>query len=303
MTYIYKITNKLNNKVYIGQTRYFIQHRWEQHVYSSLSNPNNCEYNFLLHKAIRKYGKENFLIEQIECIINEEETNLKERYWIKYYNSCVLNDGYGYNMTYGGEGSPKINSEKVIDLWNKGLGSVAISKELHAHKISIQKILNTYLNYSKQEDFSRNTGVTVYQYDSNGKLLKQYSSIADAARAVKVDSSVISKCCNKQKKSCRGFFWSYYPDEVFSAQNLRTWKKYTVIQKDKQGKTLATYPSLSAAARAMGTTQAKGIKDCCDGKKKEMYGYYWEFKNNENEYVDKLAVAARETMEDEEDNA
>lgn len=281
MAYIYKIVNKINNKIYIGQTRYSILHRWNQHLYSSFSKENRKEYNFLLHKAIRKYGKENFLIEAIEEI-EEEYLNEREKYWIKHYQSCILNNGYGYNMTFGGEGSIKIDKDEVFKLWNEYCGSIEIAERLSSSTVTIKNILMNCKFYSKEEDFARNVGIPVYQYDSNGLLLNRYSSISSAAKTINVDSSLISKCCNQSRKSCKGYFWSYSPCETFSPQKLRTWKKYIIIQKDKKGNILATYPSLSAAGRAMNTIQPKGIKDCCEGKRAEMYGYIWSFGEEEN---------------------
>lgn len=83
---IYKITNKTNNKVYIGQS-INIEQRWKTHLKKSriLNTP--------LYQAMRKDGIENFLFEVIEeC--NQEQLNNKEKYWINYYNSTNSNKGY-----------------------------------------------------------------------------------------------------------------------------------------------------------------------------------------------------------------
>ena len=82
MSFIYKIKNLVNNKIYIGKTNYSIEHRWQQHLYSSFENENSKEYNFLLHKAIRKYGSNNFIIEKIEEI-EPSKSSEREKYWIK----------------------------------------------------------------------------------------------------------------------------------------------------------------------------------------------------------------------------
>ena len=62
MGYIYKITNLINGKIYIGQTRFNVQRRFHQHLYEAKKG----ELNFPLYSAIRKYGEENFKIECIE---------------------------------------------------------------------------------------------------------------------------------------------------------------------------------------------------------------------------------------------
>ena len=86
--------------------------------------------------------------------------------------------------------------------------------------------------YNEEINFARNTGKKVYQYDSSGVLLKEYPSVSFAARELKVDPSLINKCCNKIKQSCKGYFWSYSPDEIFKEMKLVTWKKYQIVQKN-----------------------------------------------------------------------
>lgn len=92
---IYKITNTKTGKVYIGKTTKSLNDRLQGHI-------NNADKgnNFKLSLAIRKYGKENFIIEPIDFAETREELNEKEIHYISEYNS--LEDGY--NMTMGGEG-------------------------------------------------------------------------------------------------------------------------------------------------------------------------------------------------------
>ena len=85
---IYRITNLVNGKIYIGQTVQSLEERFYKHC---------AKYSDRLHfvmpikQAIFKYGKENFKIELIEdCDI--ELLNEREQYWISYYDS--YNNGY-----------------------------------------------------------------------------------------------------------------------------------------------------------------------------------------------------------------
>lgn len=93
---IYKYQNSINQKIYIGKAQDIAQ-RVRDHRYNA-SNPerDNC----VFHKALRKYGEENFIFEIVEecdkSILDE-----REQYWIAYYNSQLPN---GYNMTSGGDG-------------------------------------------------------------------------------------------------------------------------------------------------------------------------------------------------------
>lgn len=279
MSCVYIVTNTINNKIYIGKTSKTYKERWSQHVSASFADSSKIDYNYLLHKAIRKYGEKQFKIELLEDNISDKEACIREQYWINFYHSSILfEENNGYNMTYGGEGAIKIDREIVFDLWDSGLGTIAISKKLNNHERSIKSILLTYPNYDKEIDFARNTGRKVYQYDMNGKIIKEYPSISYAAREVNVDPSVINKCCNKEKQSCKESFWSYSSDEIFEPKKLKVWKQYQVIQKNLDGEEIAIFPSMSAAGRAMNKTQTKYIKECCDGARNEMYGYKWEYK-------------------------
>ena len=94
---IYKITNKINNKIYVGQSIDIIE-RWKQHGYKAF-NSNERAYNSAIHLAFRKYGIENFSLEVLEeCKI--DELDKKEREWIEKLNSLAPN---GYNMLPGGQ--------------------------------------------------------------------------------------------------------------------------------------------------------------------------------------------------------
>ena len=92
---IYKFTNKINGKIYIGQS-VNIDRRITEHFCRHDGTP--------FHLALEKYGKENFIIEILEeC--KPEELNEKEKYYISLYNS--ENKQIGYNRTCGGEGRAK----------------------------------------------------------------------------------------------------------------------------------------------------------------------------------------------------
>lgn len=124
---IYMITNKTNLKSYVGQTRSFgirngmkvkigVKGRWNQHCWKANNNQNDCP---LISKAIRKYGRENFLVEEIYSC-NMEELNEAETYFILLHETHT----YGYNCTTGGD-SPnfsekqKIKMKEAISIKNK----------------------------------------------------------------------------------------------------------------------------------------------------------------------------------------
>ena len=93
---IYKVTNKINGKVYIGQTIRTLAERIYYHYYRADHEPEVTKTHFI--NAIRKYGKDNFLWEEIDFANSQSELNEKEKYWIQFYNSVE----YGYNIQAGG---------------------------------------------------------------------------------------------------------------------------------------------------------------------------------------------------------
>lgn len=93
---IYKATNKINNKVYIGQTIRSLEERIYYHYYRAEHQPEITHTHFV--NAIRKYGQGAFSWEIIDQADNKTELDTKEKYWIKYYDS--INNGY--NMQAGG---------------------------------------------------------------------------------------------------------------------------------------------------------------------------------------------------------
>lgn len=96
---IYKATNLINNKIYIGQTINSLEYRKSQHVRDSENEHRRKTVYF--HNAIHKYGAENFEFAQIDSASSQEELDEKEQYWINYYKSSDRN--YGYNLDSGGK--------------------------------------------------------------------------------------------------------------------------------------------------------------------------------------------------------
>lgn len=127
---IYKITNKINGKIYVGQTRQKLSKRIYKHkYYSKKGSPG-------LGAAIAKYGWENFTVEVVE-IFPVEQLNEREKFYIVKFNSKAPN---GYNLTDGGEGhagcSPSEETRTKISASNKGrrVSAETRAKIATAHK-------------------------------------------------------------------------------------------------------------------------------------------------------------------------
>lgn len=197
---IYKIENKINNKIYVGQSS-FIEKRWYQHK----SNYLNPTYNSALYKAMNKYGIENFSFEVIEeCSL--EQLDEKEKYWIQKLNSLVPN---GYNIALGGyqrgntlydykEIAQKYqeigNSKKVAELFQCDFKTVL--KACHANNIPMSS--------TKER--------AVYQINKDtNEIIACYSNLHIAYREglQKPYDSSISRVCRGIRKTAYGYKWQY----------------------------------------------------------------------------------------------
>lgn len=127
MLVIYKITNLINNKVYIGQTSNYNER--VRHHKQVAFRENSKEKDKPLYKSIRKYGIENFKFEIIDRCANFDESNTKEIEYIKLYNSC-LDNGFGYNLDLGGKNGNKSEATKMkISESHKGYGGGSFGKK------------------------------------------------------------------------------------------------------------------------------------------------------------------------------
>jgi len=97
--FVYKITNLINKKIYIGKTR-DINLRWQRHK-TAARRKHKEDYSYI-HKAMNKYGFENFSIEIVEEFSVETEALAAEKEYIKQLNT--QNRDIGYNITKGGDG-------------------------------------------------------------------------------------------------------------------------------------------------------------------------------------------------------
>ena len=135
--FIYKITNTINGKSYIGQTIQNVKERFYQHCATKCSKAVS---NMAIHRAIKKYGKSNFTVEVIEEI-DFANLNDRERYWIKYYNSY----NNGYNSTKGGQDGCKsfkdLDVESIIKEYNTGKSLRTLGTIFKVDKQTIKDLL------------------------------------------------------------------------------------------------------------------------------------------------------------------
>ena len=208
--YIYKITNLINQKAYIGKTTNTIKERWGEHISESKSERAK---NRPIYRAINKYGVENFSIELIEEV-DIKELSDKEIYWIGYYDTY----NNGYNATLGGDGRILYDYDSIKELIQKGystrqiievIGCCADIVHLVAKKnnLSIKKEFSDCMNPKKQ----------VEQYDKQGNYIQSFESYAAAAQWLEDNDYVkgnlngvrshIGDVCKGKRKSAYKFIW------------------------------------------------------------------------------------------------
>ena len=169
---IYKITNDINNKVYIGKTLHSsIAERFNEHLrdYQKSRNEKRPLYN-----AMQKFGVKHFKIELIEKV-PISELSLREIYWIDFYNSFHN----GYNATRGGDGKQLYDYDAIVQGFVSGKLIKDLANEFGCCIDTITQVLklsniDTSINANKKACHG------VRAKDKQGNLLKEFSSRAEA---------------------------------------------------------------------------------------------------------------------------
>jgi group I intron endonuclease len=143
---IYKATNKITGKCYIGQTKQKLEKRIQGH---SRESKNHKGRPFSL--SITKYGIDNFVFEELEKVNSIEELNDREIFWIKELNTISPS---GYNITAGGQGARMITTGEFSKNVSQGLkNSEKWNKTKNSEEYQ-EKIKNKFYGYFKGKKFS-----------------------------------------------------------------------------------------------------------------------------------------------------
>lgn len=219
---IYLCKNKLNGKIYIGQTIQTLEKRKRRHENDALNNNDN----FIFHRALKKYEINNFEWSILESDIEEKYLNEKEKYFIQKYNSNNIN--IGYNMTVGGETKPTgnyiLNNDLVLEIIDlikttnksfKEIGNLynvslyAIS-DINRGKSWIQKAIDypirkTYRNSLNKDNRKRYNGALSYEniiliikdlkdtYLTNTEIAKKYNTTKLAIASINNGRNLIAR--------------------------------------------------------------------------------------------------------------
>ena len=216
---VYCIKNKINNKCYIGITHKEIEKRWKEHIKVS-ENPNNKNYR-LIHKAINKYGVDNFdfikLVEFDYCTDEMYELFKQlEILYIEKYDS-IKN---GYNLTEGGQGTLgfKLSEEQKQHLSNINKGK-KLSAE-HRDKISFGLKYNSNWRLSEEGYKNlkeRSCKETIVFYLDTGEIYKTFKSQKECGDYYNLSNKKVSQNCNK-----RGLVFGYINDRPVGVTTDKT---------------------------------------------------------------------------------
>lgn len=266
MGFIYKISNNINNKVYIGET---IQDdpykRWRGHQ-ASINSGKGCP---LLRKAVLKYGIEKFKFEVLIICFDEDVYRFEKEY-IKKYNSVVPN---GYNSNEGGD--PTINrtgiphTKETIErikntLRQKYIDNPNLRQEIGNKVKEGMKNINLSEKIKEKQQYKRNNGIPLFK----NRVSIQYQETKD-----KIRNSV-----NK------------YYDMIDETTKENHRKKHSIIMSKVNGKIVSqydlnnnlikTYNTIIQASRETKVGKCS-ISNCINGKTQTGGGFIWKFvKNN-----------------------
>lgn len=232
-----------NGKVYIGITKKKPKERWNKGLgYIG----NNYFYN-----AILKYGWDNIDHQIILSNVSKSEAIYAEKYLIKWYKIHNIS----YNIAEGGEGAESVSNET--------------REKLSLHGKTNQGCIN---GLRKAQEQSK---LTVLQVDlKQNQVVREWSSITEAATELGIDSSGISKVCRGKRNMCGGYGWQYKNGQ--RETDFKTGK--AVIQLTLEGDFIREFNSIQEACRFFNKRELH-IGDVCNGKRSSCMGYKWKYKN------------------------
>jgi len=212
---VYLVTNKINNKKYIGK--------------DTNNRSNYLGSGTYIKQAIQKYGKHNFEKTILEYCNSKEELILKEEYWLKKFDAENNLEFYNKtNKSFGNSGQTE-EGKKRISIAKKGWQptkeqKIKMSENRKGHLMYTeewkQKISKSTQGIKKSEEWKElmkekmggntNRRKKVIQYDMERNFIKEWDYVLEAAHSLgKNQGAGITEVCNGNRKSIYGYIWEY----------------------------------------------------------------------------------------------
>lgn len=286
--YIYKATNLINGKSYIGKTVQLKERIW-QHLRKY--EKEDC----LFHQEMKKYGDDNFEWEVIDTTNSEKEAIELEKKYIKEFGTLAPK---GYNMNKGGVGGH--NARPVVCLEFDGTFVKRYDSAMDAqyedgycnsdillsckNKISRCKnklfmfedeyLKNGPKTYKKRESHNKKV---IIQCDLNGSFICKHESVIMASKQTGIERTRISSALNGYSKTAGGFIFVFeedFPD--IKVENYKPKKKGRKVAKinPKTGEVIEVYERIADAGRKLNVNY-KSIQKVIDKEERTAYGYKW----------------------------
>lgn len=266
MPCIYKITNTINGKVYVGQTIKSAKARFTEHKYFAMHKQYQRGRPHL-YSAMEKYGCDNFKVEVLETC-PRELLDEREVYWIAQCDSY----NKGYNMTLGGQGATVgRNTEGIMSLWESGLSISDIAKAIErdretvANELKSNGINDEAINQRRIATIKKKVRTPVYQYDKQGNFIRAYDSVYDAEEQTGINRGCIRGVMCGRHQVAGEYQWRHYKADNIG-EETRISKTYPhKVYCHETGK---TYRSLKECGRDIGVDHHI-IRKYIDGKRKD----------------------------------
>lgn len=288
--YLYLVENKINGKYYIGQTVDFDFRKW---THERCYEKDDCYF----HRAIKKYGKENFEWTILGTVYKKETADRLEKEFIKAFD-CYKPKGY--NMTKGGDGGSMWNAIPVVCLELDGTYvkryDSASETEIDGYHCSDVLISCKFNNRTSKgcmfmfEDEYLSNGAKKYekkevhnvrkvvQCDMSGNFIAEYKSLQEASKITGARRTTISGVLNGNYKSANGFIFVYKEDfPIKDISRYKPKKKGIRIQQIEvsTGEVINTFERIADAGRELGVNY-KAIHKVVDKEERTAYGYKWK---------------------------
>ena len=189
---IYLITNNINGKKYIGQSRNLIK-RWNHHKDEARHNRSTL----LIHNAMREYGIDNFSFDiLLECPI--DMLDVWESDMIRLYDTFVPN---GYNIRDGKKG---ITEEKRLKSSERMKENNPMKNPEVVKKVSMKM---TGIKQDKERVMRNSKHTNILQFSKDGKFIKKWDLVSDITKELGVDHCCIYAVLNGKQKTAGGYIW------------------------------------------------------------------------------------------------